>query len=54
MKTFNLYKLGRYGWIHITAGKFASLPDAVGYYKETFGDFDIKYRGLMAMKVSGL
>lgn len=54
MKIFNLYKLGRYGWIHVTSGRFTSLSCAIKYYKEAFGDFDIKYKGLMAMKVSGL
>jgi len=36
MKNFNLYKLGRYGWFHVTSFKFHSLKNAIEYYKKEF------------------
>jgi len=36
MKTFNLYKKGRYGWFHVTSFKFKNLHKAIAFYKKEF------------------
>lgn len=36
MKNFNLYKLGRYGWFHVTSYKFNSLSEAIKFYRKEF------------------
>ena len=52
MKNFNLYKLGRYGWFHITSNKFNSLNDAIEFYK---CNFNIKIgKNISNYKVTGL
>lgn len=37
MEHFNLYKLGRYGWFHVTSFKADSLKQAIEFYKKEFG-----------------
>ena len=36
MEYYNLYKLGCYGYFHITSEKFNNLSDAIKYYKKAF------------------
>jgi len=52
MKNFNLYKLGRYGWFHVTSFRFDNLKQAIDFYKK---DFNITIGNKISnYKVTGL
>ena len=52
MAYFNLYKKGRYGWIHVTAHKAENLIKAIEFFKK---EFFIKIgKELHNYKVTGL
>jgi hypothetical protein len=36
-KVFSLYRLGRYGWFHVTSQKFQNESDAKSYFQDSFG-----------------
>ena len=52
MKTFNLYKKGRYGWFHVTSFNFNNIKEAINFYRK---EFNIKIgNDLYNHKVTGL
>ena len=54
MEYYNLYKLGRYGFFHVTSFKCESLRQAINYYKETFNACDFKSKKVGSYKITGL
>lgn len=54
MKLFNLYKLGRYGYFHVTAYKFNSLKEAIDFYKKEFNVKKLNSKDLGSYKITGL
>lgn len=52
MKNYNLYRMGRYGWFHVTSFKFETLEQAINFYKK---DFHIKIgNNIGQYKVTGI
>ena len=54
MALFNLYKVGRYGLIHVTTNRFNSFIEAEKYYTTVFGYDRSKWNQLFSYKISGL
>ena len=54
MALFNLYKVGRYGLIHVTTNRFNSFIEAEKYYANVFGYERSKWNQLFSYKISGI
>ena len=54
MSTFNLYKLGRYGWFHITSIRSSNLKEAIQDLKKNFTIKGLGTNKIGTHKITGL